>query len=148
MQLRIAFARAVRFLRSHKGLSQQELGKGLDRTHISRLETGRHNPTIESSESVAQSMDVDPLSLLVVAYAIKRGATPREILEQLSSELGSHTLLDQHIADDVPVPPHPQITKAAETHAAVQALKEQGFTRVEAAQALGVSRSTANRNWN
>lgn len=148
MQLRIAFARAVRLLRSHKGLSQQDLGRGLDRSHISRLETGRHNPTIEASESVAQSMEVDPLSLLVVAYAIKRRATPREVLKQLSDELGSHALLDKQIDVDVPAPPHPQTTKAAETHVAVQALKEQGLTRVEAAQALGISRSTVNRNWN
>lgn len=148
MQLRVAFSSALRLFRSRKGLSQLDLGKGLDRSHISRLESGRHSPTLEASESVAQSMDVDPLSLLIVTYAIKQGATPREILERVSDELGSQALLDQVMSVDIPAPAHPQSAKALKTNIAVQALKSRGLSREQIAQELGVSRSSVNRHWN
>lgn len=148
MQLRNAFANAVRFFRTRKGASQQDLAKGLDRSHISRLETGRYNPTLEASESLAESMQVQPLSLLVVAYAIKQGSTPRQVLEQVRAELEGQDLLDEKRGADVPAPLHPQRAKAAETNVAVQALKKAGLSRERAARELGVSRSTVNRYWN
>ena len=137
MQLRNAFAHALRLFRTRRGASQQDLAMGLDRSHISRLETGRHNPTLEASESLAESMHIQPLSLLIVAYAIKQGSTPRQVMEQVRAELESQELLDVTRGADVPTPPHPLRAKAAETNVAVQALKKAGLSRERTARELG-----------
>lgn len=55
-----AFGKAVRTLREHAGLSQEELGFrcGLDRTYISGIERGTRNPTLKVIHQIARGLEV------------------------------------------------------------------------------------------
>jgi len=59
-------ARNLRLYRGRSGLSQVDLAQrcGLSQTWISRLETGMANPTIETIERLAQTLEVDAVQLL------------------------------------------------------------------------------------
>lgn len=149
MLLRQAFAQALRLFRSRKGISQLGLAAELDASYISRLESAENSATLEVSESLAQSMQIQPLSLLVIAYAIRHNTTPSKVLEQVSDELGHYAFLNENVAADIPAAiPHPTTTRAVKTNKAVQLLKNRGFSRAQIAQELGVSLTTVNRYWN
>jgi DNA-binding XRE family transcriptional regulator len=59
-------ARNVRQLRLAVGLTQTALAKrsGMNRSYLSRLESGRHNPTLATLERLAKSLEVMPGSFL------------------------------------------------------------------------------------
>lgn len=48
-------------LRKARRLTQSELAEkiGLDNSHLSRLETGKHYPSLDSLEAMAQALDVE-----------------------------------------------------------------------------------------
>jgi DNA-binding XRE family transcriptional regulator len=56
----------VRQLRLAVGLTQTALAKrsGMNRSYLSRLESGRHNPTLATLERLAKSLEVMPGSFL------------------------------------------------------------------------------------
>lgn len=51
----------IREARLQKKLSQAELSKivGCDRTHLTKIETGRINPTLETLERIAEALGVE-----------------------------------------------------------------------------------------
>jgi transcriptional regulator with XRE-family HTH domain len=57
----------VRHLRHQKGISQEALADktGIFRTYLSRIETGRSNPTLAVLDALAGALDVLPHSLLL-----------------------------------------------------------------------------------
>jgi DNA-binding XRE family transcriptional regulator len=59
-------ARNVRQLRVAAGLTQTALAKrsGMHRSYLSRLESGRHNPTLATLERLAKTLEVVPGSFL------------------------------------------------------------------------------------
>ena len=58
--------RNVRQLRVAAGLTQTTLAKrsGMNRAYLSRLESGRQNPTLATLERLAKTLEVIPESLL------------------------------------------------------------------------------------
>ena len=60
------FGEKVRTLREGKGLSQEALAHaaGLHRTHISLIERGRRSVRLETIESLAVALDVQPSELM------------------------------------------------------------------------------------
>jgi transcriptional regulator with XRE-family HTH domain len=148
MQLRQAYADVLLLLRSKKGLKQLDLATKLDASYISRLERGHSSVTLEASESIAEMLELQPVSLLLLAYAVKLGTTPRELLAQVSLELDRSAYMDADLAHELSAPIHPQIAKGIETTRAILALKAQGVSQAEAARRLGISTSTIGRHWN
>jgi DNA-binding NarL/FixJ family response regulator len=136
MQLRQAYADVLLLLRSKKGLKQLDLA-----TKLSSV-------TLEASESIAEMLELQPVSLLLLAYAVKLGTTPRELLAQVSLELDRSAYMDADLAHELSAPIHPQIAKGIETTRAILALKAQGVSQAEAARRLGISTSTIGRHWN
>lgn len=65
-KLVIIFARNVRTIRQHLGLSQEELAEraGVHRTYIGMLERSEKNVTIYNIERIASALDVEPYQLL------------------------------------------------------------------------------------
>lgn len=51
----------ISMLRRSRGLTQSELAErvGLDSRHVSRLETGKHYPSLDSLETMARVLDVE-----------------------------------------------------------------------------------------
>ena len=59
------FGKRLRTLRKEKGYSQEELGfnTGLDRTYISGIERGIHNPALKNIAKLAKALDVEVIEL-------------------------------------------------------------------------------------
>ncbi|NMY78213.1 transcriptional regulator [Pseudomonas rhodesiae] len=140
MSLRIAYASALQFLRLRRESSQQALAEAADPSYISRLEAGRRSVTLDASQDIAQGLGVDPLTLLVLAYAAERGQTPQEILRHLEGELSTSGLLACQVPSTPSKAPHPGIASARELRAKIKALSDQGLAPVEVAKSLGISR--------
>lgn len=68
MELKQAFAIALRKMRLSQGLTQEDFGIVSSRTYLSTLERGKKNPTIEKASELAERMGVHPLSLLVETF--------------------------------------------------------------------------------
>lgn len=61
-----AFGKVLQRLRKSRGLSQEELSfnSGLDRTFISRLESGLRQPTISTIIKLAEALNVSAASIV------------------------------------------------------------------------------------
>ncbi|MFJ2362196.1 helix-turn-helix domain-containing protein [Pseudomonas sp. NPDC087697] len=70
MELREAFAIALRNSRVRHGLTQEDFGIVSSRTYLSTLERGLKNVTLEKASELAQRMDVHPLTLLVESFLL------------------------------------------------------------------------------
>jgi len=59
------FRKALRELRTERGLSQDELAAraGLDRNYIGMIERGARNPAIVNVVKIAEALDVTPSEL-------------------------------------------------------------------------------------
>jgi len=66
MDLKEAFAKVLRDLRSEKGVSQERLALdcGLDRTYISKLERKIHSPSLEAIFKIALILQVEPSEIV------------------------------------------------------------------------------------
>jgi transcriptional regulator with XRE-family HTH domain len=62
------FARALKFVRNVKHLSQESFGLVSSRTYVSSLERNLKSPTLSKLESLAKVMNVHPLSLMTLTY--------------------------------------------------------------------------------
>ena len=67
MPLRTVFARNLKGARTRAGLSQEALAAaaGLDRTYISLLERERYSVSIDTLESLAGVLGVEPHTLIM-----------------------------------------------------------------------------------
>lgn len=70
MELKQAFGKALRALRTSKRLTQEDFSQVSSRTYLSTLERGLKSPTIEKVESLAAVLQVHPLSLLASGYLL------------------------------------------------------------------------------
>lgn len=63
---RLALGRRIKELRAHQELTQEELAErsGLFRTYMSRIESGRANPTLTMLHQIAQAFGLDVRELL------------------------------------------------------------------------------------
>lgn len=146
MSLRNAYASALRFLRMHRESSQQALGRAADRSYISRLESGERSVTLDVSHSLAEALKVDPLTLLVLAYAAERGQTPQQVLDHLKGDLGANGLLASEIPSQPVQTSHPVAAAAEVLRGRIMELIDQGLSQAEVARRLGVTRQTVSNH--
>lgn len=147
MSLRKAFAAALKFIRLHRGLLQQDLSGVISQSHISQLEAAKTSPTLEATQQIAEAIAVHPLSLNALVYATHSSVTPRELLRHVEAELESLGLLDSTIPDELMASDHPVSQKSALTREQVQAMKAKGLRQMDVVHALGLARSTVSRHW-
>lgn len=146
MSLRIAYGSALKFLRARQDASQEDLGHAIDRSYISRLERGERSVTLDVSHSLAEALDVDPLTLLVLTYAAERGQTPQQVVGHLLGDLTSIGLMESKIPSLPPDTPHPVTVAAEELRARIKALIDEGLSQAEVARRLGVARQTVSNH--
>ncbi|MBH3469962.1 helix-turn-helix domain-containing protein [Pseudomonas putida] len=146
MSLRIAYASALRFLRKRSEVSQQQLAPAANPSYVSRLEAGARSVTLDVSQELAKALDVDPLTLLVLAYAAERDQTPQEVVHHLLGELSELDLLTSKIPAEITKDPHPEVVAGLELHAQILELMDQGLSQAEVARRLGIARQTVSNH--
>ena len=84
MEHRDAFAKALRALRKHKGLTQEDFDEFSSRTYVSLLERAQKSPTLDKINELSQIMGIHPLTLLALSYHYEH---PRRSLTALLSKI-------------------------------------------------------------
>lgn len=88
MELKEAFAIALRRTRLRRGLTQEDFGIVSSRTYLSTLERGLKNVTLEKASELAERMDVHPLTLLVDCFLLLDPDTDlNSLLERIRCEI-------------------------------------------------------------
>ena len=146
MSLRIAYASALRFLRKRSEVSQQHLAPAANPSYVSRLESGSRSVTLDVSQELAKALNVDPLTLLVLAYAAERNQTPQEVMEHLLGDLSAKGLLVTKIPSELVKDPHPEVVAGLELNARIKVLMDQGLSQAEVARRLGIARQTVSNH--
>jgi len=84
MEERKLVGRRIRSLRKARGLSQEQLAElaGTSPKYLSRIETGRENPTLDLFLRLAQGLKVDLYEIFQFEH---EGDTPRRLRKKLES---------------------------------------------------------------
>jgi len=66
MDIRVVFARNLKHYRQLRGLTQAALAAAMDvdRAHVSAMERGQQNVTLQTLQRVAEHLDVAPAKLI------------------------------------------------------------------------------------
>jgi len=72
MDIKEAFALALKQVRSARRLTQEDFSNVSSRTYVSTLERGLKNPTLDKIEDLASVMGIHPLTLITLAYMIEK----------------------------------------------------------------------------
>ena len=90
MELREAFAIALRNSRIRHGLTQEDFGIVSSRTYLSTLERGLKNVTLEKASELAHRIGVHPLTLLFESFLILDSDTDfNSLLERIRCEINT-----------------------------------------------------------
>lgn len=82
-----AFAKALRQARKARNLTQEDFSVASGRTYISSLERGLKNPTLEKVTALAETLKIQPLTLLTLAYLyIQQNETLERLLAKVQKE--------------------------------------------------------------
>lgn len=88
MDIKKAFAVALKQARTARRLTQEDFSNVSSRTYVSTLERGLKNPTLDKIEDLAGVMGVHPLTLITLAYMIERNdSDERELFKLVTKEL-------------------------------------------------------------
>lgn len=66
MEIRHAFAKALRKARRARGLTQEDFSTVSSRTYLSTLERGQKSPTLDKIDAISQTIGIHFLSLLAL----------------------------------------------------------------------------------
>jgi transcriptional regulator with XRE-family HTH domain len=83
MEVKNAFAKALKQIRLNKGLTQEDFSNVSSRTYVSALERAIKSPTLDKIESLANVLKIEPLTLLTLTYMIKRNDVEADDLLQI-----------------------------------------------------------------
>jgi hypothetical protein len=87
MELREAFAMALKALRQKTRRTQEDFYVASSRTYISTLERGLKSPTLDKIEDIAGVLGVHPASLVVSAYLHKDHKSLDELFQRIRIDL-------------------------------------------------------------
>lgn len=70
MDIKVIFGKVLREIRTQKKVSQEQLANeaGLDRSYISKLETGIYQPSMTTLFSVSEVLEIAPSKMVEQAY--------------------------------------------------------------------------------
>lgn len=70
MELKTAFGKALKEIRSSRRVTQEDFSQVSSRTYLSTLERGLKSPTIDKVEGLASVLGVHPLTLIARSYLL------------------------------------------------------------------------------
>jgi transcriptional regulator with XRE-family HTH domain len=94
MEERTLVGRRIKTLRKTRGLSQEKLAELAETSpkYVSRIETGRENPTLDLFLRLAKGLTVDPYEIFQFEYEGERPRRLRKKLESLVAEVKEEDL--------------------------------------------------------
>ncbi|MGT3070685.1 helix-turn-helix domain-containing protein [Pseudomonas putida] len=145
---REAFANVVRALRHESKRSQDELA-AIDQSHLSRVERGKVNVSLQMIFKIANMLEIEPAVLVLLTACLQGGESVETALKRAEDKvkelrnIGVIDLLSTSTASRPPGRPgHPDTR--ARTELALR-LKSQGMSLAEMAKELKVSKTTVHR---
>lgn len=87
MAARYSLAKALKTVRKARGLSQEAFSNVSSRTYMSTLERNLKSPTLNKLTELCEVMEIQPLTLLTLAYAGDSMCKVDELLAQVRREL-------------------------------------------------------------
>lgn len=81
MSVRIAFAAALRLLRTGRGLKQDDLSGSLTQSHVSQIENGKTSPSLEVIIELSDALKLHPVALMALVCAAQEKLTASDVLE-------------------------------------------------------------------
>ncbi len=91
MDIRQAFAKALRQARKTRGLTQEDFSLVSSRTYLSTLERGLKSPTLDKIQSISEVLGIHPLTLLLLAFGHAEKKGQSAILERMAEEVSTIT---------------------------------------------------------
>lgn len=86
------FGHALKQLRAARGATQEDLLLATSRRHISRIEQGHQQPSVGIIESLAEGLQIHPLTLVTAAYcSIGDPDEVQTLLQIVQSDLAALT---------------------------------------------------------
>ena len=153
MSLKKEIAGAIRAIRTTRGLDYGDLAKVSVKANIAKLEQGRSNITLEKLVELSEALKFDPVALLAICLAIHQDEhyaltlrRARDRLDAFQAEGGVELLRSQLVGKELVKRPRGKPGNA-EGAVNVKALKAAGVSQAEAAQRLGLAKSTVHRYW-
>lgn len=86
MNLRQALAIALKRVRKHRHLTQEDFSLVSSRTYLSTLERGLKSPTLDKLQEIAEVMKAHPASLILLACAIAADDQSGAMIDSIASE--------------------------------------------------------------
>lgn len=153
MPLRDPLAAVIRLVRSARGLAREDFLGLIDARHVYNVENGKISITLDTLETLASGLSIDPITLLVIAASYEKQLSPEDFLKQLGKE--AKTLQELGVVDGLPgqfnkgalVPGIAGRRTSEEQVEAVLRCKADGMTQKQASDTLGISTSTVGRIW-
>ncbi len=93
MDIKEAFASALKQARHTHGLTQEDFSNVSSRTYVSTLERGLKNPTLDKIDVLAKTIGIHPLTLVTLTYMNVRNESNTSELFRLVSEEIKHLLV-------------------------------------------------------
>ena len=147
-----SLAIVLRALRNARELPQERLPSS--RSYAFALESGKSkNVSLGKLRELSKSLEITPLALMVLCESIEKEQDPLVVLSKLKEEIRQLRSLglENKIREEQQSSSLVSKTKAREIadskRNAVKRLKEEGESRKEAAEALGISKSSVQRFW-
>lgn len=89
MKIRAGFGKALREVRKARRLTQEHFSDVSSRNYVSNLERGVKSPTLDKVDTLAKAMKVQPLTLLVLAYARADGKDVDDVVTRALAEVAA-----------------------------------------------------------
>lgn len=88
MNIRKAFATALKETRKAKGLTQEDFSEVSSRTYMSSLERALKSPTLDKVDELASVLNVHPVTLLMMAYSyVRKDESIDRLFEKVINEV-------------------------------------------------------------
>lgn len=147
-----SLAVVLRALRKTRELTQERLPSS--RSYAFALEAGTpKNISLGKLQELSKSLEITPLALMVFCESINSGQDSLDVIDKLKEELRQLRSigLDEELREEQRNSSVVSKAKAREIadskRLAVKRLKEEGKSRKEVAEALGISKSSVQRFW-
>jgi transcriptional regulator with XRE-family HTH domain len=153
MQLKTALAGVLRALRLHRRLRYESLSDASGRSKISALERGETSITLEKFESLAESLQIDPVALMVLCMSARHDVPYSTLIDSAKKHLrefeaggGVEVLAEQFVGKELVQRGRGKPTDPDKLEA-VRDLKAKGMIQAQIARELGISPAVVNRFW-